>query len=73
MPKTIILSHKDLINADGSFKPGGVEIRILGFKGNPECPDDGQIWIETYEGKTWVHIWNGDSGDPVNVELHPTC
>jgi cadmium resistance protein CadD (predicted permease) len=58
----IKLDKKDLMN--------GVEIVIPGTIGNPADPIDVNcpIYIELYEGKILVHIWNGDQ-DPVTTEL----
>ena len=47
---------------------GGLEIRIQGFKSNPACPEEGQIFIEYYEKKIRVHVWNGEQ-DPVTTEI----
>ena len=55
-------------NLDNNKGGGGLEIRVPGFKGNPECPDEAQIFIEYYEGKLRVHVWNGEA-DPNTVEL----
>jgi hypothetical protein len=55
-------------NLDNNAGGGGLEILVPGFKGNPECPDEAQIFIEYYEGKLRVHVWNGDP-DPTTVEL----
>jgi len=58
-----------LDNPDGSFCKGGVEINIEGYRANPACPDDGQIWLEIFEGKLQVHVWNGNE-EPTTIELH---
>jgi len=40
--------------------PNGIAIQIMGFKGNPADKEDvEQIYIEYYEGKILVHVWNG--------------
>ena len=57
-------------NLDNNAGGGGLAILVPGFKGNPECPTDAQIFIEYYEGKIRVHVWNGSS-DPVTTELNP--
>jgi hypothetical protein len=56
------------LNNDAGGK--GLEIKVPGFLGNPECPEGGQIFIEIYEGKLRVHVWNGES-DPVTTECAP--
>ena len=60
MATRIEVTKEMLENPDGSFCNGGVEINIAGYKRNPACPDDGQIWLEMYEDKLQVHVWNGD-------------
>ena len=47
---------------------GGLEIRVPGFKGNPVCPDEGQIFIEYYEGDLRVLVWRGES-DPEIITI----
>jgi len=61
----IELAIEDVDNNKGG---AGLEIRVPGFKANPECPDDGQIFIEYYEGKVRVHVWNGDQ-NPITTEI----
>jgi hypothetical protein len=60
-------NHNELVNEVGGR---GLEIHVPGFLGNPEAPEDGQIFIEVYEGKLRVHVWNGES-DPTTVECEP--
>ena len=61
--RQIELSMKDVDNNKGG---GGFSIKIPGFKANPACPDDGQVFIEFYDGKLRVHVWNGDQ-DPTSI------
>ena len=69
--KKIVLTKKELLNDNGSFVDGGVEICIPGFKGDPFGNEgDGQIWLEIYEGKFYIHIWNGKI-DPTTVTIDP--
>lgn len=70
---TLIVT-KEEINNDGGG--AGLEIRFPGFKGNPQAPDDGQVFIEYYEDKIQVHVWNGEGDyptrnaeDPVTVKI----
>ena len=58
----------DLDNRDGSFGGKGLEIQIPEAVGNPSCPDDGPIWIEYYQKKLLVHIWNAEQ-NPITIEL----
>jgi hypothetical protein len=67
MTKKLILLKEDLDNNRGN---GGMEIRVNGYKSNPECPDEGQIFIEIYEGKLRVIAWNGKP-DPEILEIDP--
>jgi len=72
---TLIVTKEEI--GDGE----GLQIKIPGFKNNPESPDDGQIYIEHYEGMVQVHVWNGEeeyptmqkssAGDPVTVKIKP--
>ena len=53
----ITLNKNSLDNNKGS---GGLEINILGCKGNPtDVKGNGQVFIEYHEGKVKVHVWNG--------------
>ena len=49
---------------------GGVAIHIDGYKGNPQEVDEEttQIFIERYEGRVQIHVWN-DTQDPVTFVL----
>jgi len=51
-------------------KGHGVEIFVKGFEGNPANSEetDSQIFIESYEGKVRIHVWNATM-DPVTFEL----
>jgi hypothetical protein len=57
-------------NLDNNAGGGGLEIKFPGFVGNPECPDEAQLFVEYYEEKLRVHVWNGNN-DPVTTELLP--
>lgn len=59
------ITKEEIDNNEGS---GGLEIKVPGFKANPACPDDGQIFIEYYEGKVRIHVWNGDQ-NPITTEI----
>lgn len=50
----------------------GLIIGIDGFKGNPADADgiNEQIYIEYWEGKICIHVWNGEQ-DPKTLELDP--
>lgn len=53
---------------DNNKGGGGLSISVPGFKRNPQSPDDGQIFIEVYEGKLRVHVWTGKE-DPETIEV----
>jgi hypothetical protein len=61
------VTQKELENTQGS---GGVEIHIEGIVGDPDYLSDIPIFIEKYEGKVRVIIWNG-SDQPIVHELTP--
>lgn len=43
-----------------------LEIGVKGFQGDPSCVADepSQVYIEIYEGKLRVCVWDGSSQDP---------
>lgn len=51
----------------------GLEIGVFGFRDNPttalEFPS--QIFIEVYEEKLRVHVWDGTSEDPQTIIIDP--
>ena len=55
---------------DNNRGGGGLEIKVPGFKHNPACPDEGQIFIEFYEGKLRVLVWRGEE-NPDIIEVDP--
>jgi hypothetical protein len=61
------LTKENLDNHDGN---GGLEISIPGLQELPgsiygkECP----IFIEYYEGKVLIHVWDGKE-DPTTITL----
>ena len=59
------LTDRELENTQGS---GGIEIHIEGVEGSPVA--DETLFIEKYEGKTRVVIWNGEQ-NPTIIELKP--
>lgn len=63
--RKITISKEELDNNQGG---GGLEIRIPGFKNNPAAINDGQIFIEFYQGKISVHVWYGEQ-DPVTTVI----
>jgi hypothetical protein len=59
-------SKKDLIN-EGS---GGLEIKIEGCPGDPTEDEPGtSLFIEYYEGKVQVHVWDGRGQDCQTITL----
>lgn len=57
----------DLNNDNGG---GGLEIKVQGYKNNPEDSTGTQIFIEQYQKKLRVHVWNGNV-NPTTVEVDP--
>ncbi len=50
--------------------PKGLEISVSGFKGdNSEEP--AQVFIEVYEGKLRIHVWDGNEDPCTSVEVEP--
>jgi len=71
MAKKIPITYKDrTITIEKPTKDSYISIRIKGYKSNPECPDDGQILIDTFEGKTRILVWDGNDINPVITNLH---
>jgi hypothetical protein len=44
--------------------PGGLEIAVDGFPGDPGGVQPVQVFLEVYEGNLRVHVWTGESEDP---------
>ena len=57
-------------NLDNSEGGGGLEIKFPGFEGNPQCPEDSQLFIEYSKKKINIHVWNGNQ-DPITTKLEP--
>ena len=57
---------KELNNSWGGR---GLEIAIEGYEGDPNdgSPAPTQVFIEFYEGKLWVRVWNGSSEEPIAI------
>ena len=51
----------------------GLEISVAVFKSNPVDAesDPVQVYIEIYEGKLRVHVWDGSSEDPQSIVIDP--
>jgi hypothetical protein len=61
------LSKKQLDNNKGS---GGLEITIKDCIGNPQEKEPGtSIFLEYYQGKFQVHVWDGTQQDPTTIVL----
>jgi hypothetical protein len=61
-----------LSRADVDY-PNGVEIVVPGFKGDALSADPIQLFLEVYEGKLRVCVWDGTTnGDATRiVEIDP--
>ena len=66
--KKLILSPHSLDNNEGG---GGLEIEVLGYKGDIEGDHQTNVFLEIYEGKLRVHVWNGNQ-DPITTECSPS-
>ena len=65
-PIILKLRRSQLDNNKGS---GGLEIGVFGHKGDP-CdanPAPCQIFLEWYEGKLQLHVWDGSAADPKTI------
>jgi hypothetical protein len=49
----------------------GLEIDVSGFAGSPtdENGHRAQVYIEAYEGKLRINVWDGSSEDPQTIEI----
>ena len=64
------ISQHELDNSQGS---GGLEIVIEGCTGDPMEKKPGtSVFIENYEGKVQVHVWDGTQGDCQTIILKET-
>ena len=65
----IVIESKDL-----ELQGCGVEIQVKGFKGNPEEVDalNTHVYIERWEGKTRILVWDGSNNEPTVFELQPS-
>jgi hypothetical protein len=46
----------------------GLTIHIEDCRGNPDSVDPDVIYLEHYNGKVLLHVWNGEE-DPKTIEL----
>jgi hypothetical protein len=66
-PIKLKLTKKQLNNNGGS---GGLEVKISGCIGDPAEKRPGtSLFLEFYEGKVQVHIWDGTSQDCQTILL----
>jgi len=51
----------------------GLEIGVKGFRSNPGDHErfPSQVYIEVYEGKLRVCVWDGRSEDPATHDIEP--
>lgn len=51
----------------------GLEIFVEGFRHDPTATDDAgtQVFIEVYNGKLQVRVWDGSSEDPQTIVIEP--
>ena len=53
--------------------PDGLEIGVKGFKHDPTAVDEHptQLFLEVYEGKLRIHVWDGDNESPTTLVVDP--
>jgi hypothetical protein len=62
----LVLNKRELRNKGN----GGLEIAIEGYTGDPQEKTPGTaVFIEYYEGKLQVHVWNGTQSDCQTIIL----
>lgn len=49
--------------------PLGISISLDGFKGDIGHEVPSQVFMEVYEGRLRVHIWNGDEDPAATTEI----
>lgn len=64
--RQIRTSINELDNNNGS---GGIEILIPGALGNPNDVIPTPIFLEYYEGKVMLRVWNGKDDPDVSIEI----
>ena len=52
-----------------AYSKGGLTISVEGFKGDRNHPIVSQVFIELYENKLRVHVWNGEEDPVSSVEI----
>ena len=63
-------AKKITLTAPEIMYPGGITISVPGFQANPADRDDEQVFIEIYDGKLQIHVWNGKE-DPTTIVCKP--
>lgn len=49
--------------------PLGLSISVAGFKGDISGEPPSQVFIELYNGKLRVHVWNGTEDPAITTEI----
>jgi len=49
--------------------PGGLSVTVEGFAGDIGHEVPSQVFIELYEGKLRVHVWNGGEDPASTTEI----
>lgn len=63
----IELDPKQIRGARGE----GLEIVVKGFNGCPADELPAQVYVELYEGRLKVHVWDGSSEGPQTTTIEP--
>lgn len=62
------LGMKLTVTKEQLAHPGGLEIAVAGFAGDGGVKPT-QVFIEYYEGKLLVHVWDGTGEDCVTHQV----
>ena len=61
----LILKEDTIDNAGGR----GLEIIVPGFKGDPSVTEGSQVFIDVYEDKLEICVWDGSSEDAEVIKI----
>lgn len=56
---------------DASGTGLGVEIFVAGFKHDSAEHNATQVYIEVWDGKLLIHVWDGSGEDPKTIAIDP--
>ena len=58
-----------LVRPDEVAHPNGLSISVQGFRGDRGSEPPSQVFIEVYNGKLRVHVWNGGEDPASTTEI----